>query len=95
MSSERIDGDGGPVDTRLRDVVLNRARVSLRFVIGRKEIATSTAMSLATGQIIPLDRPISNRVALDLEGTTIGEGELVSVDGLRGVRLLSLDEPTR
>ena len=95
MSSERTDDAGRPADQRLVDSVLERTRVSLRFVIGRAKLPTSQVMSLAVGQVIPFDGPISNRVALDLDGTVIGEGEMVEVEGRRGVRLLHMDDSVR
>jgi flagellar motor switch/type III secretory pathway protein FliN len=69
-----------PDDARTELTVgLGTARMSLRQILG-----------LAIGEVVPLGRPLAGPFDIRAQGTLIGQGELVDVDGELGVRIVSL-----
>ena len=74
---------------------LERTHVSLRFVLGRLALPLSQAVTLAPGQVLRLADRVSNEVDVLADGTSIGRGELVEVEGQRAIRLLSVEGADR
>jgi flagellar motor switch/type III secretory pathway protein FliN len=66
------------------------ARVELTVGLGTARMSLRQAQQLAVGEIVPLGRPLAGPFDIRAQGTLIGQGELVDVDGELGVRIVSL-----
>ncbi|MCY4495980.1 MAG: FliM/FliN family flagellar motor switch protein, partial [Rhodospirillaceae bacterium] len=62
--------------------------VSLVFVGGEVEVPLRDLQRMAPGYVFELPRPVDGHVEVRANGTTIGRGELVEIDGRVGVRIL-------
>ena len=62
--------------------------INLEILIGQKEISLRDAGALAPGAVIDLERDPNDPVRLAVNGRTIGKGQLVTVDGRWGVRIV-------
>jgi len=79
----------------LTGAVVERTQVSVRFLLGRLELLTSEVMRLSPGRVLTLEAPLARRVDVQVDGVSIGQGELVDIEGTRGVRLLRVDDVER
>jgi flagellar motor switch/type III secretory pathway protein FliN len=66
------------------------ARVELTVGLGTARLSLRQAQQLAVGEVVPLGRPLAGPFDIRAQGTLIGQGELVDVDGELGVRIVSL-----
>jgi flagellar motor switch/type III secretory pathway protein FliN len=66
------------------------ARVELTVGLGTARLSLRHVMGLAVGEVVPLGRPLAGPFEIRAQGTLIGQGELVDVDGELGVRIVSL-----
>ena len=66
------------------------ARVELTVGLGTARMSLRNVTGLAIGEVVPLGRPLAGPFEIRVEGTLIGQGELVDVDGELGVRIVSL-----
>lgn len=66
------------------------ARVELTVGVGTARLSLRQILGLAIGETIPLGRPLAGPFEIRADGTLIGQGELVDVDGELGVRIVSL-----
>jgi flagellar motor switch/type III secretory pathway protein FliN len=66
------------------------ARVELTVGLGTARMSLRQILGLAVGEIVPLGRPLAGPFDIRAQGTLIGQGELVDVDGELGVRIVSL-----
>lgn len=62
--------------------------VRLHAIVAEKEFLYAELSRMAPGSILELDQPLDGVVKLALNGRLMGEGELVSLDGRLGVRIL-------
>ncbi len=70
----------------------DEARVELTVGVGTAKMSLRQVMGLAVGEVVPLGRPLAGPFEIRAEGTLIGQGELVDVDGELGVRIVSFVE---
>jgi flagellar motor switch/type III secretory pathway protein FliN len=66
------------------------ARVELTVGLGTARMSLRQILGLAVGEVVPLGRPLAGPFDIRAQGTLIGQGELVDVDGELGVRIVSL-----
>jgi flagellar motor switch/type III secretory pathway protein FliN len=66
------------------------ARVELTVGLGTVRMSMRQILGLAVGEVVPLGRPLAGPFDIRAQGTLIGQGELVDVDGELGVRIVSL-----
>ena len=62
--------------------------VKLQFVAGETEVPFGELCSIGDGYVFDLGQAVRGHVEIRANGTTIGNGELVEVDGRIGVRIL-------
>jgi flagellar motor switch/type III secretory pathway protein FliN len=65
------------------------ARVELSVGLGTTRMSLRQVIGLAVGEVVPLGRPLAGPFEIRADGTLIGQGELVDVDGELGVRIVS------
>ena len=63
--------------------------VLLHVVVGEKEMSLAEANGLVPGSIIELEAREGEPVDLAINGTRVGKGELVKVEGKLGVKILN------
>ena len=66
---------------------LDEVDIPVRFSLGSVSLPLGDLASMQPGYVFVLDAPLDKPVAIEVNGTVIGRGELVSVDGQLGVRL--------
>ncbi len=64
--------------------------VQLVAVIGKKAVTVKDLLALRMGQVVDLERALTEAVDLVVAGKVIGKGELVEIDGKLGIRILKL-----
>jgi type III secretion system YscQ/HrcQ family protein len=62
--------------------------VLLHVVVGEKEMSLAEANGLTPGSIIELEAREGEPVDLAINGTRVGKGELVTIEGRLGVKIL-------
>ena len=62
--------------------------VKLQFVAGETEVPFGELCSIGDGYVFDLGKAVRGHVEIRANGRTIGNGELVEVDGRIGVRIL-------
>jgi type III secretion system YscQ/HrcQ family protein len=67
--------------------VLDNLPIRLQVVLDQVELNLADLRSLAVGSILELDRTHTDSVQLAANGTLIGRGQLVDIEGRMGVRL--------
>lgn len=71
-------------------ISVEATKLELEVRIGAVEMELASMARLRPGQILDCDRPMGSPVDLVVAGTQVGRGELVSVDGKLGVRILAM-----
>lgn len=69
---------------------LDSLPVTLSFSLGERTIEYRQLSELASGYVFDLALPVSQAVQIRANGTRIGEGELVEIDGRIGVAISRL-----
>ena len=69
---------------------LDGVPVTLHFDLGDRSIPLGELKALQVGQVLELDRPLSQPVRIRANGALIGTGELVEIDGRLGVTIATL-----
>ncbi|WP_174769893.1 type III secretion system cytoplasmic ring protein SctQ [Paraburkholderia hayleyella] len=69
---------------------LERVPVTLEFDLGDCEMTLSQLRSLTPGSVLDLERPVSQAVSIRANGTLLGTGELVEIDGRIGVSIVRI-----
>lgn len=72
------------------DDALAQADVHVRVELGQVSLSAGEWSALVPGQIVALDRRAADGVVLRAGGRAVARGELVTVDGELGVRVLAL-----
>ena len=67
--------------------------VEVRVEVGNSRLTISELLSLAPGSIIELDRTAGSPADLIVNGTKVGQGDVVVVDESYGLRLTKLVDP--
>jgi type III secretion system YscQ/HrcQ family protein len=70
--------------------VLDGIPLELAAEIGRLRLSGRELLDLEPGTVLPLGRPLAAPIELTCDGRVVARGELVDVDGERGVRLTEL-----
>jgi flagellar motor switch protein FliN len=73
------------------------AGVSLRVSVevGAASIKLSELLNLAEGSVVELDRQVNDLLDIFANGTLIAKGEIVTVDGRYGIRIVEVVAPDR
>jgi flagellar motor switch protein FliN len=73
------------------------AGVSLRVSVevGAASIKLSELLSLTEGSVVELDRQVNDLLDIFANGTLIARGEIVTVDGRYGIRIVEVVAPDR
>ena len=71
--------------------------VSLRVSVevGAASIKLSELINLAEGSVVELDRQVNDLLDIFSNGTLIAKGEIVTVDGRYGIRIVEVVAPDR
>ena len=72
--------------------LLDQVEVTLEALLGSCEITLEHLASLKAGDSLTLDKQINEAVELRMNGSVIGHGEIVAVDGKFGVRLTKIGQ---
>lgn len=67
--------------------------VEIRVEVGNSRLTISELLNLAPGSIIELDRTAGSPADLLVNGTKVGQGDVVVVDESYGIRLTKLVDP--
>ena len=67
--------------------------VEIRVEVGNSRLTISELLNLAPGSIIELDRTAGSSADLMVNGTKVGQGDVVVVDESYGIRLTKLVDP--
>ena len=67
--------------------------VEIRVEVGNSRLTISELLNLAPGSIIELDRTAGSAADLYVNGTKVGQGDVVVVDESDGIRLTKLVDP--
>ena len=67
--------------------------VEVRVEVGNSRLTISELLNLAPGSIIELDRTAGSPADLLVNGTKVGQGDVVVVDESYGIRLTKLVDP--
>ena len=67
--------------------------MTLSVEIGRSRVAIKQLLSLNQGSVIELDREVNDPLDLLVNGTLMARGEVVTVDGKFGLRLIDVVSP--
>lgn len=67
--------------------------VEVRVEVGSSRLSISEVLNLAPGTIIELDRTAGSPADLIVNGTKVGQGDVVVVDESYGIRLTRLVDP--
>lgn len=78
----------GRIDPKL----IAGVEVRLEAFLGGATMTVAELMKLKAGTAVTLDAALNRDVELRLNGVTVGRGELVTVDGKFGVRLLEINQ---
>jgi type III secretion protein Q len=85
----RIDTvDDGPDNSPINDP--DQLPVQLTFEVGRLEITLAELRRLGPGSVLELGRDIAEPVRISAQGRPVGQGELVDVEGMVGVKVVRL-----
>ena len=77
----------------MNEQLLDDLTVEVSARIGAVQLSAREVLALQPGQVVPLERPIDGYVELLCGTRVVALGQLVDVDGVVGVRLLSMVEP--
>ena len=67
--------------------------VRLAVEVGMASMTIARMFDLQPGAVVVLDRQVDEPLDIRVNGTLIARGEIVSVDGKYGVRVVELAEP--
>jgi flagellar motor switch protein FliN/FliY len=84
------DGETDSQSERIDHSVIASVEVHLEARLGSASMSVSKLMQLKVGDSVPLDAALNSDVELRLNGIAIARGELVTVGGNFGVRLLDI-----
>jgi len=68
------------------------AHVEFTVGLGTTQLSLRQVFELSVGQVVSLGRPLAGPYEIRAAGKRVGYGELVSIDGELGVRIVSLEE---
>lgn len=71
---------------------LDRLLLRVAFDVGERTMTLGELQALHEGQVIELGQPLSTAVHIRVNGTLVGSGELVDVDGRLGVSVTAIFE---
>lgn len=74
--------------------IADDAQVELAVALGTTRLTVRQLAELAVGQVVPLGRAFGGPYEVRVAGRTVGQGELVDIDGELGVRIVSLGDST-
>jgi flagellar motor switch protein FliN/FliY len=80
---------GLPADGATAEVAL-QARLRMAVRVGTTELPLSRIMALAPGEVVALDAQVGGPVEILVADKPVAIGELVSLDGRLGVRILEV-----
>ena len=86
LESEALADD----ETSEEGVALDDIPVRLTFDLGERTVALAELRTIAPGYTFDLGRDLRRAVTVRANGVSIGEGELVDIDGRIGVSILTL-----
>ena len=84
LAGQRESGRG--IDPEL----IAGVEVKLEAYLGAASMTVSDLMALEAGDTVPLDAELNRDVEIRLNGVAVARGELVTVDGKFGVRILEI-----
>jgi flagellar motor switch protein FliN len=78
------NGPAGPID------MLLHVELPVSVSLGRTRMRVKDLLSVASGSIVELDQELDDQVEVRVNNCTIARGEVVSVDGNYGVRIVEM-----
>lgn len=76
------------------DELIDNITIKLTFDLGEREISLGELRSIGAGYVFEMGRDVRHAVTIRANGRSIGEGELVDIDGLIGVSVLRFNSHT-
>lgn len=70
----------------------NHLKAQVEVIYGKTKLSLKELASLEEGSLIPLDNLCDDLVDIYINGTKIGRGEIVAVDGQFGVKIVSFSQ---
>lgn len=89
-SNQEAEAGEQPLATPIPSHLIDQVEVVLEASLGSCEVTLERLSKLAGGDELVLDRQINEAVELKMNGTVIGLGEIVAVDGKFGVRITQI-----
>lgn len=92
-TKDETNASGDPPESApLPSHLIDQVEVSLEALLGSCKVSLEKLAKLRDGDELVLDRQINEAVELRMNGTVIGLGEIVAVDGKFGVRLTQVGQ---
>ena len=88
-SAAKADDASSPL-VSLDAAVFNGVKVKLDARLGSLSLTVQELLALKAGEIVILDAQLNDLVELQLNGATIGRGEIVAVNDSFGVRIVDI-----
>ncbi|MCC4596692.1 flagellar motor switch protein FliN [Xanthomonas campestris pv. phormiicola] len=93
IGNASADSDPSPSSSRREPLhLLRRIPVRLTLEVGSATLALSELMSLEHGSVIELDRPAGEPLLIKVNGTQIGQAEVVAAGDNYALKIVELDD---
>ncbi len=85
--------EGNPVAAQkiVDEQTLGDAEIKVRFDLGELSMALKDVQNLVEGSVVELPQSFDQLVRISINGTPVGQAELIDIDGKAGVRILRLN----
>ncbi len=77
----------------LKDNLIKSLKLNLSVVLGKKEMLIQDILNFTSGEVIPLDRKVSEPIDLYVGNVLVAKGTLVSSEDGIGVKINELVNP--
>lgn len=76
----------------LEQCLIDDIEVEVEVRLGEARLTVAELTRLATGDVVPIDRKISETLDIRVNGRVIARGEIVTVDGCFAVRVTEIGD---
>ena len=92
MSDKAVKGAGSSNAAGINPDLIAGVEVRLEAYLGSARMTVAELTALSAGETVALDASLNRDVEIRLNGVAVARGELVSVDGKFGVRILEISK---
>ena len=82
--------DSVVIEAELPTRLIDHVEVDVEVIIGETRLSVADLARLETGDILPIDRKLSEAAEIRVNGRVIARGEIVSVDEKFAVRVTEI-----